>query len=136
MTTSDWLISANPIRLDPIFFTQTFAMYLVPGAQAALPHAYVVTILKSVRIRVSVSCDADENVDTIVQTTGKTAVIRMVAATTAVISIIAETKVSEAKVSNPVREVHPVLFHLGVLCRLLLLCRQGGGVLDAWYWRG
>ncbi|WAC04105.1 MAG: hypothetical protein OS112_06435 [Methanoregula sp.] len=73
------------------------------GVQVAppVPHAYVVTILKSVRIRVSVSCDADENVLTMFQTIGKTAVIRIADATTAVISIMADTNVSEAKVTNP-----------------------------------
>ena len=123
MRTSDWLTSANPIRLDPIFFTQTLAILVDPWE-------YVVTILKSVRILVSVSADADENVPTMLQTTGRTATIRIAAATTPVISIMAETKVSEAKVSDPVREVHPVLFHLGVLCRFLLFCRHGGE-LDA-----
>ena len=85
---------------EPIFFIQIVERPATFSG-IGLPCVNQVTILKSVRIRASVSCDAVEKVETIVQTIGKTAVIRIAHATTAVISIIAETKVSEAKVSNP-----------------------------------
>lgn len=118
-------ISDFPIRAVPIFFIHTVTFTPAGEGGDDRYFAYVVTILKSVRMLLSVAADADENVPTMFQIMGRTATIRMEAATTPVISIIAETKVSEATVSYPVREVHPVFFHLLVLGWFLLFCRYG-----------
>ena len=130
--TSAELISEVPIRAVPIFFIQIVKLTpVVPGAPNHF--AYVVTILKSVRILLSVAADADENVPTMPHITGRTATIRIAAATTPVISSIAETKVSEDMVlSYPVREVHPVFFHLLAFTGFLFFCRYGGE-LNLWH---